>query len=418
MSILKITIQIGGLVSALALPAATFARFPTQRPLPQRIQESDPEWIVRRDDEFHNQFYVAPRMYSVFKQTISEDRSADLNCAFVENFIQGMNAISETILKLSTSVSLQADFVKNQMVTLSNEQKTYTETMSSLEEALTRATTESKPAIEAELLKAKSQLRDTELRFEAARKKKSEIDQMVAEIDVDLQNRLNNLSQIRKEIHRPVAQLRLNLELPPDPTKNVSVRNRLGFDANDQVSLSEIISLDLQPRKNLAEEERGEDRADNREFNRVFEPKWSKDSFELNSVLLNVDRYGFDLVPSELPRQIDFERTLTLRNFCNIRAQKVDLTKDVIEALSVAYSLPIWSDSGSARLNGARVFSHQIRLKEEALQALKRSVVLNRELEFNEQDLGDPLRFSGEGSLKSENVLMNIQMKKKTEENP
>ncbi len=390
------------------------ARFPSQRPLPKRLKEEQPDYLVRRDEEFHNQFFLAPRRFFVTKQTINEDQTKDLNCVFLDNFMAAMNSISEALRRLASSTLEQARFIENEMRSIANEKERLETERQNIERELLIASESDKPRWEKAKTDNKEALVLAEKKLQSTSLRQKELESLALSADLDIQRRLETLNQIHPQIHQPVAQLRISLEAPDAFSRNDQLRAAFGFDQQDLLSVSDIISLSLRPTTEIDRRENADDAADRRTYDRAFRPYWSVESFSFDSTLLSIENYGTELLKvRDFPRRIDYERTLSLKNYCHIKSRNPNLGSDLVEALGISYQIPLWIDSGNARFNGTRLFSHSKRLTPRKYERFLAWEGVDDLQPFDEMDLGDPLRFSGEGRLGFQTVLMDIDIKKK-----
>lgn len=393
-------------ICATALTAGAVFAEPSDRPLPSRLIDSSERYLIMRDHQIANRFYVVPKVIQIREQILSPYGNQQEGCEAVNSNLKTKKLLVQTGEKLA---QLNLDRL-NVLAGIIEHEKTAGQRRLDLQLQ--------KQKLEDEIVRLDPNDANQKAAIERKKMEIATIERQVAELNAELQHYQtlrttidtdqtsvlkqlkdleNEVAQFKERFTQVAAKIKLTLELPNRNLDDPEFRHALGFKPSDIVEYPYIVGLGLYSsagKNDEADPGQSDDLADQIGF---FTPDWSEQGFKYDDADFVKEGLSPDIRKKPLPQALTLEQFLSLLYYCVISAGSERQNPTLIP-VRIAFWLPVWSDDRPMDGQYAEMFSHRLILSEAQwplVEGIPEVALQKRDLRVG--DPGEPSQFDGGG---------------------
>ncbi len=368
--------------------------FPTQRPLPPRLQNS--KWTIYRDHAIRNKFYVVPKGVKLVEQTTSHTTVNENACEIDQRHSElelNIQRIGESRSKLVLNISKKAvEFIELGEKIDANG-------------ILIAKLTSQDPVNQKEIDRLNAEIKVWTDRRSSATADREQFQKDLRLIELQLSELVDQAEDLEEPVFRASSILAAQFQLKPIE----EVKTEVGFVKDDTVQYVETIALQLFPVGSYASNPQMtlEELATFNQQTKRFSAFWSEAPFDYSATTGAIGSDYKRLNAHKIPGKLYFQRALTLKDYCALR--KKDMRSQLLEAYQIGIKVPAWKDTTLNGLNGQAFLEMDFEVTKTAGKFLFEN--LAKPSSSISDDLGDPQRFGSnlDGHYEWDPVTLNIE---------
>jgi len=420
---MKEHILIFGLLYLTSSIAVTMAA-PTSRRLPSRIVDLDEKFLVMRDHQVKDDFFLVPKEMEVVKQSVLVFGKERDNCAAAEDFQATENLLIKSRRELAQK-SVERQELLTLIVTDEAKDLRLLETKRQRREnigSMLPNLSDEVPAQKAEKEKLTQELKDInsdlnslESQLKTFKSIRDVIDEEQTKILKQIDDLAASAEKAKDKIIRPAAKLQLRLKLNTDAKSEFDLKKRFGFVSTDLVQFPEIIALHLFPSAETKTSVHFEEKNRVEEDVGAFTPDWSETTFAYQETALGAATLPDNIQKRRFPNELYFEQILSLFDYCVLTSGGTRLD-DFTLPIRISFSIAEWADSNSDVDHQAQFLSHRARLSKEQWKIVSSLPVAQEpNPERLMEDPGDPSLYRPDGKYVARTFQLTLKRSKQTQ---
>lgn len=327
------------------LSVQSVSAYPTTRPLPRRVIDSDEDFLVFRDHREAKRFYLIPRAYRVVNETYTNIGNRDVSCDIVGSYQESDSAFASSLKERASILSEEFRLQKTELELrgkYETELAALKQRQIQLERELNRMSANPNSEIQNQM---KAEVESIKESTASIMESLNRLVQNRAERKLQLDSATSNVNELEKNlktlegiIRQPIAKASLQIAVPL-PTR--AVRKRLGFQDSDDVQMPMIISSKMFPVADPLVP--GQDPTGNQATG-AFLPEWTGiKAYSPRPTDLTTSDLPADMHLEAIPPQVGFEQTLSVFHFCRLRSA------GALPRMDIQIGIAQWEDDFNSR---------------------------------------------------------------------